>query len=200
MCLFPVWGILLGIDVYGHAPYVLVTGLENLIGHWCVWTRPLSVYISGLGNLIGQETRASSAIHNVAYKYNLLLVLKILSYSLYNNWTDEMQAVARNSVCACVWIQTGYILTIHNNIHEAGERLCKGEFTENVPTGSERCKVCIDASKRKPTRGWDGGVGAASKECCRCHHPCHCNIDGFCSRTNTEVKTVQKSQMNINQV
>lgn len=52
-----------------------------------------------------EKTRASFAIHNVAYKYNLLLVLKILSYNFYNNWTDEMQAVAeeqRVHVCACV--------------------------------------------------------------------------------------------------
>ena len=33
---------------------------------------------------------------SVAYKYNLLLVLKILSYTLYNNLTDEMQAIASN--------------------------------------------------------------------------------------------------------
>lgn len=100
-----------------------------------------------------KKIRAFSAIHNVAYKYNLLLVLKILSYNLYNNWTDEMQAVARNNVCVCarVWIQTSYILTIHNNNHEAEEQLCKGQFTENVPTGSGRCKVCIDASKRNAT-------------------------------------------------
>lgn len=101
-----------------------------------------------------KKIRASFVIHNVAYKYNLLLVLKILSYNLYNNWTDEMQAVARNSVsvCARVWIQTGYILTIHNNNnHEAEGQLCKGQFTENVPTGSGGCKVCIDASKRNAT-------------------------------------------------
>ena len=34
---------------------------------------------------------------NVAYKYNLLLVLKILSYTLYNNLTDEMQAVCEET-------------------------------------------------------------------------------------------------------
>lgn len=64
-----------------------------------------------------------------------------------------MQAVARNNVCVCarVWIQTGYILTIHNNNHEAEEQLCKGQFTENVPTGSGGCKVCIDAQKRNAT-------------------------------------------------
>lgn len=54
-------------------------------------------------NYLKKKIRASFAIHNVAYKYNLLVVLKILSYNLYNNWTDETQAVARNvCVCACV--------------------------------------------------------------------------------------------------
>lgn len=64
------------------------------------------------------QVKWSHSIFNVAYKYNLLLVLKILSYSLYNNLTDEMQAVA--SECKK---QTGYILTIHNINHEAEEQL-----------------------------------------------------------------------------
>lgn len=46
------------------------------------------------------QVKWSHSIFNVAYKYNLLLVLKILSYSLYNNLTDEMQAVARNIMSA----------------------------------------------------------------------------------------------------
>lgn len=56
--------------------------------------------------ILFKKITASSAIHNVAYKYNLLLVLKILSYNLYNNWTDEMQAVARNNVCVCARVDT----------------------------------------------------------------------------------------------
>lgn len=65
----------------------------------------------------------------------------------------KCKQLQRNNVCMCVrvWIQTGYILTIHNNNHEAEEQLCKGQFTENVPTGSGGCKVCIDASKRNAT-------------------------------------------------
>lgn len=54
------------------------------------------------------------SIFNIVYKYNLLLVLKILSYTLYNNLTDEMQA--RNIMSARKRV---YILTIHNNNHEA---------------------------------------------------------------------------------
>lgn len=46
------------------------------------------------------QVKWSHSIFNVAYKYNLLLVLKILSYSLYNNLTDEIQAVARNIMSA----------------------------------------------------------------------------------------------------
>ena len=47
-----------------------------------------------------RQIRSLFSVFNVAYKYNLLLVLKILSYTLYNNLTDEMQAVARNIMSA----------------------------------------------------------------------------------------------------
>lgn len=98
-----------------------------------------------------------------------------------------MQAVARNNVCVCarVWIQTSYILTIHNNNHEAEEQLCKGQFTENVPTGSGRCKVCIDASKRNATE-WEhlvvggGPVGGGMLQITIfTHRRCRCNINGL---------------------
>lgn len=61
-----------------------------------------------------------------------------------------MQAVAMDNVCVCACVWTGYILTIHNNNnHDAEEQLCKGQFTEKVPTASEGCRVCIDASMQQ---------------------------------------------------
>ena len=69
-----------------------------------------------------RQIRSLFSVFNVAYKYNLLLVLKILSYTLYSNLTDEMQAVAKRNIMSARK-QTGYILTIHNNNHEAEEQL-----------------------------------------------------------------------------
>lgn len=62
------------------------------------------------------QVKWSHSIFNVAYKYNLLLVLKILSYSLYNNLTDEMQAVAsaRNRQ-ATFSLYTILIMKLKNN-------------------------------------------------------------------------------------
>lgn len=40
--------------------------------------------------LQSHDSDSHAPFFNVAYKYNLLLVLKILSYNLYSNLTDEI--------------------------------------------------------------------------------------------------------------
>lgn len=55
------------------------------VEHW----RKIDVVISK-----SKQIRCSCPMFSVAYKYNLLLLLKILSYTLYNSSIDEMQAVA----------------------------------------------------------------------------------------------------------
>lgn len=69
-------------------------------GAWTTFPNKTTVSVKSCTETQTEKKRSSSFVvfflffPNVAYKYNLLLVLKILSYTFYSSTTGEMQAAA----------------------------------------------------------------------------------------------------------
>ena len=92
----------------------------------------------------GWQSRHRLLPFSVAYKYNLLLVLKILSYTLYKNLTDETQAGA-----VMPWGERAEELssphTISTMTHQNYRMQHLALWRMYIYKG---CKVCIDSFRK----------------------------------------------------